>query len=137
LYLEAVELHKEIEDDFGRLFLKLTKGITTLLAKQFPGISEEKFYAGFSCDCFRGVLDGLVTSLHAVGSRKEIDDNYDEAISILFIQMIGPLNRISLPDGIEQNKLCFGYLSIMDKALQQVPVRSRFTGILEQALKAA
>ena len=130
-------MRREIENEFSSLFLKLTKGITVLLAKQFPGISAEQFYSGFSCDCFRSVLEGLVTSLHAVGSREEIDEHYDEAISIFFIQMIGPLNRISLPEGIEQNKLFFDYLTIMDRALQQVSVRNHFTGILEQALKAA
>ena len=130
-------MQKEVEAEFSNFLSALTKGIGTMLVQHFPRNAVEQVCVGLSGEFFRNVLDGLVTSWYSIGNRSEINNHYGDAVSILLIQMIGPLNRLPLPDDVESNKLFYAFLSVLDRLLQHVTLRQRFSGILENALKAA
>jgi len=130
-------LKKEIEEEFNNFLLIVTKAIGSKLTDIFPKTAVEKVCSGFSGESFRNILEGIVITWNGLGNNKTINGNYEEAITILLIQMIGPLNQLSLPDNVESKRLFHAYLTILDRMLQDVKLKKKFAVILEQALKAA
>jgi hypothetical protein len=130
-------LVKEIDVEFNNFLALLTKAIGSKLTEKFPANEVQKICVGVTREHFNNVLDGTITTLNAIKNRAGAVDHYDDAVSVLLIQLIGPLNRIDLAGNVERNELFHAYLSILSKVLQQEKVRTRFTVIMDQAMKAA
>ena len=129
-------MKKEVETEFQGFLIQVSKAIGMKLSSLFPRDAVEQVCAGVSGENFSGILEGLVFTWSAVGNRTDINERYDDAVTIFLVQMIGPLNRLPLTENVECHKLLHAYLSIFDKLLQHITLRSRFTGLLEQALAA-
>jgi len=130
-------LVKEIDIEFNSFLALLTKAIGAKLTEKYPANAVKQVCIGVSRNHFNNIFDGIITTLNAIRNRAGDIDHYDDAVSVLLIQLIGPLNKIELAENVERNELFHAYLSILSKVLQQEKVRTRFTGIMDEAMKAA
>jgi len=137
LFVWSEIVTRESELELKEFLLQVSESIGRKLASIFPTTAVEKVCIGFWHESFGNVLDGIDVAWAALGPRARMEDRYEDVTTILLVQMIGPLNRLSLPENVERGRLFHCYLSIMNKLLQHVTVRTRFAGLLEQSLKAA
>lgn len=130
-------LSNEYEDEFQDFISRLSFAIAKKLSAKYPSDLIERFCAKLTSDSFKQTLweiklDWLIHVGAAAPREKQ-----DVLISILLINIVGPINRLKLPQDADRGELTYTFLSTLAALLEKQAVMDRFIGLSANLMKAA
>jgi len=128
---------QETKNELSDFLAKISNATVKYLVADYKIQSIRGIDKDFSKIIVDNVIEDIVTYWHAVGNSKKINGNFNDLMSILLINLIGPLNRLPLPENIEKTSFVHSYMTLIDKTLSHDRIRTKFSGLMEQTLKAA
>jgi hypothetical protein len=123
--------------EFREFLSQLTDAICSRLSTRFPTEAVEAMSGLMSSDEAGTMLSEIIRAWIVHGFQDAAEARYDEAVSIMLIHLIGPMNRLRMPTGVDRVKLLSAYMSLLDGLLQQDLVKRRFANLCQRALLAA
>jgi hypothetical protein len=126
-----------VYSDFQTFVSNLSQAISKKLSAQYPREAVELICAEFRKESFGQILWETKRNWinHIDGEGAE--NRYDDVVSIFLIHLVGPMNRIALPAGVDGNRLLHAFLSLLASVLEHETVRGRFAVLSESVMRAA
>jgi len=119
----------EVAVEFAEFISEISSGICCRLKKYYPDGVCERMEREFTHGNLDAVLDGVIRDWGVHVYHGEDFADYDEMISILMINMIGAVNRLSAGDVADVPRFSYIYLAMLAKSLSCNMVRQRFLSI--------
>jgi len=138
--LNGLVCMSESERELQDFILLLSKSICGKLSDRFGDYNVESISEWIARDGFRATLLDMLKTWKTYHNGRGVDEKYDEIIAMLFIEMLGPLNKLVLsrkaPKAPAADRIVPIYFAALDRAFQHKEVRSKMTLYFEQALAA-
>lgn len=117
---------QQIREEFREFISALCRGICTKLKPQYNPNTVDTVCSSFAADMHEDIIDCVLYDWQKCRCQDCIDKNPDDLISILILNLIGPLNRVRLPETEPRAEFNFSFLSLMDRLLHHEKVQPRF-----------
>lgn len=127
-------MQTQARDDFKEFISTLCRGICSKLRPQYDPGTLTTVCSSFAGDVHEDIIDCVLSDWHKCRCQETFRSNPDDLISILLLNMIGPLNRVRLPDCEGRADFNYTFLTLMDRLLQNDQVQPRFLHFSQQLM---
>ena len=127
-------MQTQAKDDFKEFLSALCRGICSKLRPQYASGTVATVCSAFASDMHEDIIDCVLDDWHKCRCQETFRSDPDDLISILLLNLIGPLNRVRLPDCDGRADFNYTFLTLMDRILHNDKVQPRFLHFSQQLM---
>ena len=124
-------------NEFQTFISRLCSAVAGKLSPAFPSGSIEQLRAALNNGVFQQAIFEIKKDWRNHVSFEEVYEKRETLISVLFINLLGPLNRLPLPQNVERHKLIHDFFSTLAVLLEHEEITRHFVGLSLNVMKAA
>ena len=123
------------EQDFVEFIAGMCRGICSRLMNYYTPETVTAICDTFSAEGQEEIVNGLVANWSSCCGQQD-KAGVDDLISILLINLVGPVNRVLHSRHAEDSDFNYQFLLLMDRLLHHENVRTRFVHFSQRLLSA-
>jgi hypothetical protein len=123
--------------EFQSLISSLAQAVSCRLSSYFPPEAISSLESEFTEVRFQRIIADIRNNWIVHIGASNTSEKHDELVSVFLIHLIGPLNRMKLPEGVERHKFIYVFMRLLSQLLEHDLVRKQFDALSAQLMLAA
>jgi len=124
----------QAREEFREFISALCRGICTKLRPKYNTDTVNTVCSSFAADVHEDIIDCVLSDWFKC--QVQTEKNSEDMISILLLNLIGPLNRVRMPDTEPRAEFNYTFLSLMDRLLHHEQVQAKFLHCSQQLMQS-